>query len=323
MCGHVGIAGPRIFEKDAMVLKTLLYLDVLRGEDSTGLGLVYGLNDDEPTVTGLIKSVGQPDKLYEEHEEFFDRRKLIDRKDLNVVIGHNRYKTQGAISADNAHPFDFPNVIGAHNGTVPRWSLRDFHEAKKFDVDSQIIFSHLSYTQDIQKVWDDADGAMALVWWDKRRSTLNFARNKERPLWWTQANNGTIYWASEPWMLNVAMYQAGIKGPEPRLVEVDSHYVFTIGKEGVKLAVNKLNPFTYKIKTYSTGYGNGSNLEKDPLFLEAIEVQKVENKYNTQFYLLCCDITTGKNVLLHIPNVSDNLAKAREATHSNKVYILK
>lgn len=244
MCGLVGIAGKFITKQDAEVLRVLLHLDVLRGRDSTGIGLVYDLDHlkREP-FQGVVKSVGLPEDLYKEHPKLFHGG-LLHYWGLNVAIGHNRWATQGAVNADNAHPFDFPDLIGVHNGTVRKDSLKKFHEAEKFDVDSQMIFSHLNHTGKIQDVWDEADGAMALVWWDKKKSTLNFVRNKERPLFYAFSEfGGRIYWASESWMLGVACGRSDVKIKEILPVKENVHYQFTLKNSKIEVVETPLEPF--------------------------------------------------------------------------------
>lgn len=188
----------------------MLYLDVLRGEDSTGVAAISGIASDKPEVE-LFKSLGTPSDFFYEHNKAI-RQRTLTYKPVNIYIGHNRFATQGKVIAENAHPFEYENVVGAHNGTVDMSSLRSFHGWKDLDVDSQIIYSHLSHTQSIDEVWKDADGAMALVWYDKVNKKLNMIRNSQRPLYVVYtADDKSIMWASESWMLVISALRNNLK----------------------------------------------------------------------------------------------------------------
>lgn len=199
MCGLVGAAGD-LTGKEERAFKTLLILDVLRGEHSTGIAAVFK-NKEAPQV---VKSVGTPFDL------FYDKRcEDVFRKPNRVLIGHNRYATQGAVNRRNAHPFEFENVIGAHNGTLTsRWQLDD---NKDFDVDSQSLYNHVS-RNGIKDAIEKIQGAYALTWWDKEHQTINFLRNRERPLFMCHSEDGKcMFWASEKWMLSVALSRNDVK----------------------------------------------------------------------------------------------------------------
>ena len=85
MCGLVGVAG-NLFKKDTDAFTQMLYVDVLRGDHSTGVA-----SADSKGAVRLLKAAGP---AYE----------LMDRKGYDsvvtmaqrVIIGHNRYGTMGA-----------------------------------------------------------------------------------------------------------------------------------------------------------------------------------------------------------------------------------
>jgi len=209
MCGLVGVVGDALPENAKKVFYDLLYLDVLRGEDSTGVAAISNAYGDKTEVE-MFKSLGGASEFFYEHNKLKKGRALT-YKPVDVFIGHNRFATQGAVTAENAHPFEFENLVGAHNGTVSKWSMKDFQGYKDFDIDSQIIYSHLSHTQNIGDVWKDADGALALSYWDKQQKQLKLIRNSQRPLFYCYSkDNKQVYWASEFWMLHVALSRQGV-----------------------------------------------------------------------------------------------------------------
>lgn len=253
MCGIVGLAGTIGF-KEEKVLKDLLLLDVIRGKHSTGIASMY--MDAGKAAFGIAK-----DKLnavdFMDGQEFI---KLMAKKHY-AIIGHNRWATKGVIIKENAHPFEFDNIIGVHNGSLS--SHYDFHEGSKFTVDSQALYSELNHS-DVATMWGKTNGAAALVWLDKRDNTVNFLRNKERPLWFTTLNKGaTLIWASEPWMLHVACGRQDVDlDSNPREVAINEHYQFQIElkeKQKIPMKRTKVEPYVapeWESSRYSYGYSN-------------------------------------------------------------------
>ncbi len=219
MCGIIGVAG-NVHKKEEDVLRTLLILDSLRGEDSTGCAFIH--KDGKETIA---KELGGPFNLFDS-KEFENSLKKANR----AIIGHNRYATVGGVSKETAHPFDFETLVGVHNGTLKnKYKLLS---AKDFAVDSANLYHHIE-----QKGLTDAlgviDGAWALVWWDKLEDKLNFLRNTERPLYMTYTENSkTVYWASEEWMLGVALGRHGVKFQAITMLPVDTLLSYEIGVDG-------------------------------------------------------------------------------------------
>lgn len=211
MCGIVGAAGQlnAIHEK---MFEQLLIIDQLRGHHSTGVFVVDAL-DDTPSV---LKTVGTPDNL------LMDKRWEEMKKGANrVMCGHNRYATKGGINRRNAHPFEFDNVTGVHNGTLSSYyDLEGYH---KFDVDSECLYNSVDKLG-LKETMGKISGAWAMVYWDARDSRLHFLRNKERPLYLTRTKNGNVwFWASELWMLLGVAHRNNVEIEEPYLLKEDNH----------------------------------------------------------------------------------------------------
>ncbi|MGL4568737.1 MAG: class II glutamine amidotransferase [Fusobacteriaceae bacterium] len=237
--------------------------------------------------------MGTPVNLYNKISPKFRIKCVTNKPNLNLLLGHNRYATQGDILEETSHPFEFENIIGAHNGTVYQYSLKNFHGFSNYNIDSQIIFSHLNNTMDINKVWKDAEGAMALVWWDKQNKTLNLIRNKERTLFFTYTKDyKNLIYASEYWMITVGALRNGVEIEEIKKVE-DTDILYTFSQEGGKivLVTTSVTPFQKTFSpqqhgknnlwVYSEGWDDWQNPSKDwQKNKKTTNIQMEENKKN-------------------------------------------
>ncbi len=196
MCGIVGVVG-NITAVAEKIFDQLLQVDVVRGEDSTG---VFGVDINGGAT--YCKLIGPPHELRatEGYKEVFTVAK-------SAIIGHNRWATQGRVTSKNAHPFCSGGITLVHNGTLDTtWYLTSKHV-----VDSAQIAHELSIKEP-KEVLESLDGAFALVWHDSRDNTLNVARNDERPLAFAHCpDTGTGYLASEGRMLDWILHKNGKK----------------------------------------------------------------------------------------------------------------
>lgn len=283
MCGIVGVAGAVTFKEEG-IFKQLLVIDSLRGEDSTGVASVSRMRD-----VNVVKSVGDPFQLFETRG-FTD----IMKTNNNVLIGHNRYATVGRISRKTAHPFEFSKVVGVHNGTLKnKYSL---HKGSDFDVDSEALYHHIN-EKGLEDAIDVAEGAYALVWYNKEKDTLNFLRNKERPLFTVLTEDKRcLYWASEAWMLEVALARENIKHGDVTAVPVDTHMSYeipdfngTFDKARVKNVAKRAKvvslPDPQKKTTTPTPVTGAAFYQKTIEFT----VKSIENDYSAQYAVLHSD----------------------------------
>ena len=136
MCGLVGIAGDLAFE-DERIFKTLLLLDYFRGQDSTG---VTSVSKRKNLIT--LKVADDPIILMQ-HNDF---EAVINGVTDAVWMGHNRASTIGASTRANAHPFECGHIVGMHNGTLEKQSMRDLADRldETYGTDSETIFQHMA-----------------------------------------------------------------------------------------------------------------------------------------------------------------------------------
>ena len=217
MCGIVGAAGLLLPVHDK-VFRDLLVFDSIRGEDSTGVLAVAG---NAPIVS---KVVGDPFELFRYHP-YLESMKRMNK----VLLGHNRYATVGGVSKKSAHPFTAGPITGVHNGTLS--NKYQLHNGAAYSVDSEALYNHMN-EKGLHSLLNTMQGAWCLVWWNEDEGTLNFLRNKERPLYMAIANNNnTVFWASEKWMLEIALSRHKVDVGVIEQIPEDVHLSFLVDEK--------------------------------------------------------------------------------------------
>jgi len=215
MCGLVGVAGD-LSGPDIKVFNNLLYFDYVRGSHSTGIASVPMHGAAEPT---LLKAATDPlglmgFKAYDTAVTPYKR----------IIMGHNRHATKGAVNRVNSHPFHVGNILGAHNGTLDYSCLRDLENAPEGETDSeQLVATINALGGDIAGALALTSGAWALTIYKAEDNSINFVRNSQRPLYYAfNESRKALYWASEAWMLSVALTRNDIKFSKIMEVPVDT-----------------------------------------------------------------------------------------------------
>ena len=227
MCGITGMAG-NLLPLHERVLKNLLIFDSVRGEDSTGIAHIGKWMGAEVSVA---KQLGNPWQLFE-HRSYEEAMKGSAR----AIIGHNRYATSGGVTRATAHPFENDMLVGVHNGTLK--NKHELEDGNRFKVDSEALYHHIEI-RGLDHAIQTAEGAWSLVWWDKEDLSLNFLRNNERPMYIAStadkngnSDNEVLFWASEEWMLEQALWRANIHYCPIFETPVDTHISLPIGDGG-------------------------------------------------------------------------------------------
>lgn len=266
MCGIVGMAGD-LGHNHKHLLKDMLDVSQMRGRHSTG---VVKVDRNSENYT-WVKRVGPPAYL-------FDSRSYEDTVNNGLAaayIGHTRHKTVGDIDIKSAHPFDFEDqgICGVHNGTLKSYYDLDGYNYKK--VDSEVLYEHLSQNGP-EDTFPLITGAWCCNWWDNEAETINFIRNKERPLWFTWSKDlRVLYWASEIWMFSVVERKTDLwngvnKDGEGKYIELpeDTLWSFSINANAKKdervitmKAVKQIEGRKEEPKNYQSYYSQsrGSN----------------------------------------------------------------
>lgn len=193
MCGLVGLISKNSFgftRDQQEVFASLLFVDLLRGSDSTGAFVV----DNTGNVV-VAKEVGHSlDFIRTDAYDTLNKRAFQNGA---AMIGHNRKATRGDVTDVNAHPFNVDNnIILVHNGTM----FGDHKKHANVDVDSHAIAHLIHEKGTVGEALSSFYGAYALIWYDVKEGSINFVRNDQRPLWWMETRNSWV-WASTPDML--------------------------------------------------------------------------------------------------------------------------
>jgi hypothetical protein len=181
-CGLTGYSGKKPSSRDRMAL--LIWDNEERGVHSTGVySLTSGMHKKAETASKFLKTV--------------DKKFLED----NVIIAHTRHATMGAKNEENAHPYEFGEYVGAHNGWLIKNDRRNEikevcgkfgYDEKLFNVDSKLIFHHISQQNSLKAV-EDIEGAMALS--IIHEGSLWLYRRESKPLYFLQFG-GSFYYSS-------------------------------------------------------------------------------------------------------------------------------
>lgn len=257
ICGIVGVINHRkngFIDQDNQIFKRLLYLDVERGPDSTGLFTVTNKGE-----CHVAKEIGTAEQMLTTKEA----KDILGHAYRNgaFIVGHNRKATRGSITDTNAHPFNSGDIVLVHNG-----SLYGHKHLADTDVDSEAIAIELNKNSgDVLETFNKVDGAYTCVWYNNGDKTLNFFRNKDRPMWFYYADSITVF-ASEWTMLWYSVIKAGLKWDSTKVNElpVGTHVAYEIHKDGgmvldQEVAVT-LTPVKRPVTTYHGGYSNRGNV---------------------------------------------------------------
>lgn len=286
MCGIVGVAGFVGFNEEK-VFKNMLQMDVLRGKDSTGIVCVDRFGD----VT-TAKEAWLPQDLLSTR----DAKAIFAKSNITCLIGHNRAATVGEINKATAHPFEFENIVGVHNGTTDKWR---FKRGQSFTVDSEALYDHAN-TEGMRDAWAHVSKAASLAYYDKRDNKLHLLRNNERPMCVAYSDDmRTLFFASEAWMIRGACARNNITlNAEFGVRNTATNKVYDFDLASIKdYECEEVTPYTYTPTTtpFSNNKNTTASFATQVRIGETVDFKVVkfeETEFGTRF-----DITTTSTKL--------------------------
>ncbi len=170
--------------------------------------LMYLLADND-TRGGHSSGVYIDGKVYKALEKSRNLIPLIEKRNCELFIGHTRYGTHGAQTAENTHPYSFGKYIGVHNGVLQNYEeLLDKRNLENVDVDSKAIYSILSATDDY-KTLGEHSGTINAVWTESNGQLYVYRRNN--PLFRYRNDSGIFFSSKEDYLKLIAHDPAKVK----------------------------------------------------------------------------------------------------------------
>lgn len=247
MCGLTGAVGSNLYEKHKKAFMELMIVSSVRGLDASG---VLGVTADwkVPRSKGTIYRLWKGAVPSAELVVSEGYKGAVDNPNTRLLMGHCRSKTIGANITANAHPFDLPNLIGVHNGTL----RGNYPGEREYATDSEALYKLIN-DEGIAAAIPQIHGAYALTWFDKRDSTINFLRNNERDLWFANEKmTGALFWASEPYMLRWVLHRNSIEVDRIVQLAKDTVMSFAVLEEPVNQSLSIVEDIKGKDKAVYT-----------------------------------------------------------------------
>jgi hypothetical protein len=255
MCGIVGFVTSDKYQGHVKLkrdyVRQALIADTIRGPHATGI--FYGVKNGG---VGWAKECA-PGHVFVESKNYEHIDTVLP--DCWFAVGHNRWATVGDNDkVENAHPFKEGPITLVHNGTLyGDGGLKTTQKDLGVAVDSHAICHNLAVHPAVE-VLEGITGAFALVWYDKRDNTINFARNASRQLWLYKTSSN-MFFASEKMMLEWLLDRNNgtQKNVDATILPVGEHLKFPAGSLTPEVTKFGAPKQTYNQRQYNWDDGLG------------------------------------------------------------------
>lgn len=267
MCGIYGaVAIENQFNPG--IIQGLAWANRERGTDSLGYFDSSGR---------ILKKAGDPGTLSATDD--FRNWVANSAKNSWAIGGHTRYKTRGAVSDRNSHPFRYGKVIGSHNGMVDA--------PDRFAVDSEYLFYKISRGD--YKSISDIGGYWGLAWFDKRDGLFYLTAHNNTLAY--AYHEGAVYYSSDA--KHLACFVSGeiAKMAEGQVLAfaADGTVYDSLdqnsGLESIEVTAKYAYGYSNRIgyNTSYTGTGCGTS-DRKPVVFDPDDYSSYGTHYNTDLY---------------------------------------
>jgi predicted glutamine amidotransferase len=261
MCGICAVVSSSLTLAETETFKDLLLVNQLRGFDSTGVFSVDKKTEVSKRRWMSFKEAAEASYFLNSEDKHGVKKALL-ASGHGALVGHCRWATIGKVSAKNAHPFSFDNVIGVHNGTL----RKVFKGSDLFETDSEALYALINEVgieealNEIQ-TYTETDTAYALIYYDKIEDTLNFVRNGQRPLYLAvDSSNNTLMVSSESEAVFFAAKRHNISFNADGIFSLKPHVLMSIRMDTNEYDLRERHKFTeLKIKKPEWSSSNQSS----------------------------------------------------------------
>lgn len=246
---------------------------MLRGIDGTGF---YQANLNRNKINSSVLEKSELDAAFFIRDLENRKSKLLDDIHVDIIMGHTRWATIGEVSSKNSHPFEFNNIVAAHNGTLREWK---YHSKRK--TDSELMFEDVDKgnLKDTLSALDQ-QSAFAVTVFDKKTCKLTFSRNHHRTLSFALLDDrDVLFWHSE---MGALKYILGRNGVKAQAVSFDVNKLYTVHPEEIRakeLAMWEItdNPPKPDTTWVSKFFNDNSNVKDSGWKASKPKVKKIHN----------------------------------------------